>query len=88
MHTDSESLECDLFRARVWGKTLVTSIGVKRVQGPIYRLGSIKADAVSVTLWESLGTLSVVFWAKENGQRKHVEIDCKDKVINEDESQC
>ena len=88
MRTDYESLECDLFRARVWGKTLVTSTGVKSLQGPKSRLGSIKADAVSVSVWESSGNLGVMFRARENGTRKHVELDCKNKMINRDESQC
>ena len=82
MRTDYESLECDLFRARVWGKTLVTSMGVKSLQGPKSRHGSIKADAVSVSVWKSSGNLGVVFWARENGKRNHVELDRKDKMIN------
>ena len=82
MRADYESLECDLFRARVWGKTLVTSMGVKSLQGPRSRLGAIKADAVSVSVWESSGNLGVVFWARENGKKKHVELDRKDTIIN------
>lgn len=82
MHTDYESLECDLFRALVWGKTLVASTGVKSLRRPNSKFGSIKANAVSVSVWESSGNLGVVFWAGENGKRKHVELDRKDNKIN------
>ena len=88
MLTDFVSLDCDLFRARVWGKTLIISTGVKKLQGPRSSFTSIRADAVSISVWESLGILSVVFWAKEKGERKHVEFERQNKKIKRDESQC
>ena len=90
MRTNYESLDCDLFRARVWGKTLVISMGVKNLQGPKSSSGSVKANAVSVSVWESSGSLSVVFWGKKKGEKekKHVELNRKNKTIKRDESQC
>ena len=73
--TDHEPPDCDLFRALVWGKTLILSTGVESLQGPKSSLGSVKANAVSLSLWKSLGNLSVVFWAREEGEKKHVELE-------------
>lgn len=87
--TDHEPPDCNLFRALVWGKTLIVSMGVEKVQGSKSSLGSVKADAVSLSLWKSSGNLSVVFWGREKGEKKHVELECRNKMIEwDEESQC
>ena len=64
-------------------------MGVEKVQGSKSSLGSVKADAVSLSLWKSSGNLSVVFWGREKGEKKHVELECRNKMIEwDEESQC
>ena len=65
----------------MWGKTLVICTGVDKMQWSIATLRSVKANAVSLSVWESLDILSVVFWAREDKLKKHFELNGRKDLI-------
>ena len=60
------------------------------MQGSTSSLGSVKAGAVSLSLWKSSGNLSVVFLGREKGEKKHLEFERRHKQHDkrDEESQC
>ena len=74
--TDRKFIGCNLFRERVWGKKLITCIGTNKIEYS----SSVKAEAMSLTLWQSSTTLTVVFYAKANGVGRHTELERKQTI--------
>ena len=61
--------DCTNFREQVWGKKLVTCVGVKKLQW-----AAIKVRTASLSLWALSGTLSVVFTAETEQVKQHIDL--------------